>query len=117
MKRFVCIVIFLSVLYPLFAQEQSDSIHMMEEVIVNNKRLQLYSDMVSYMPTKSQVKASFDGISLLGALMIPQLNVNRMKNEVKAHDGQAVYYYIDGMKSDVSEVANLRPKDILRVEY
>ena len=68
------------------------------------------------IPDKQSIKHAFGGYDLLYNLMIPGLEVNRKEKKVTAITGEAVLY-INGVKADIREVENLKPKDIERVEY
>lgn len=70
-----------------------------------------------YLPTTRQRNAANGGIGLLSNLGIPQLSVNRITGEVKSNTGRAITYCIDERIVELSELNNLRPKDVLRVEY
>ena len=70
-----------------------------------------------YLPTTRQRNAANGGISLLSNLAIPQLFVNRITGEVKSQTGRAITYCIDERIVSLSELEQLRPKDVLRVEY
>lgn len=95
----------------------SESATAISEVIVEGRSVIKKSDNVAYIPNKKQVNGANSGISLLSNLMIPQVSVNRMTGEVKANNGSGVSFYINGRKSSPSEIENLRPKDVRRVEY
>ncbi len=70
-----------------------------------------------YLPTTRQRNAANGGIGLLSNLGIPQLSVNRITGEVKSNTGRAITYCIDERIVELSELEQLRPKDVLRVEY
>lgn len=53
---------------------------------------------------------------LLYNLMIPSLDVNKRTGKVTTFGGE-VALYINGEKADYKEIQNLRPRDILNVEY
>lgn len=48
--------------------------------------------------------------------MIPGLNVNAKSGSVKAARGEATLY-INGVKAELREIQNLRPKEIEKIEY
>jgi hypothetical protein len=49
--------------------------------------------------------------------MIPQLDVDRISGSIASFDKRTVSLYIDGREVNISDVSNLRPKDIQRVEF
>lgn len=73
-------------------------------------------DHLLIIPDKQQLKHAFSGYDLLYNLMIPGLNVNRKNGTVTTQMGEATIY-INGVRADIHEVQNLRPKDIEKVEY
>lgn len=68
------------------------------------------------IPDKIQKKHAYSGYDLLYNLMIPGLNVNAKSGSVKAARGEATLY-INGVKAELREIQNLRPKEIEKIEY
>jgi hypothetical protein len=89
----------------------------LEGVTVTGKGLIRGLDVVSYIPNKRQVNSSNSGVGLLSSLMIPQLDVDRISGSIASFDKRTVSIYIDGRETGISEVSDLRPKDIQRVEF
>lgn len=73
-------------------------------------------DHLLIIPDRNQIKHSFTGYDLLYNLMIPGLTIDRKNKTVNTMVGEAVLY-INGVKADIREVQNLRPRDIEKVEY
>ena len=73
-------------------------------------------DRLIIIPDKQQVKHAWTGYDLLYNLMIPGIDVDRRAGTVKTLGGN-VTLYINGRKTDYREVQNLRPRDIVRVEF
>lgn len=68
------------------------------------------------IPDKIQKKHAYSGYDLLYNLMIPGLNVNAKSGSVKAARGEATLY-INGVKAELREIQNLRPKEIEKIVY
>lgn len=86
-------------------------------VTVDGQTQIMKDDHLVFIPTKNQVNGANSGISLLFNMMIPQLIVDRITGSVEAADKSAVSFYIDGRKALQGEINQLRPKDVVRVEY
>ena len=87
------------------------------EVVVEGNLHIVKQDKDVYIPNQRQRNAANDGLGLLANLGIPQLDVNPITKSIGSNSGQSVSLYIDGRKVNLSEVQQLRPKDILRVEF
>lgn len=89
----------------------------LDEVVVDGNHVVSNGNKTSYLPTKKQRNASHNGVDLLFHLNVPQLNVNPIAGSVSATDDSNVSIYLDGRKTTLSDIKNLRAKDVLRVEY
>lgn len=69
-----------------------------------------------YLPSKSAVENSKNGVQLLGNLMIPSLSVNDALGTIQAA-GQSVQVRINGRESTIDQVRTLLPETIKRVEW
>lgn len=100
------------------AQEPSDSLlaKELQEVVIEAPRVVHKFDMDVYHPSKSAVGISKNGMQLLANLMIPTLSVNDVLGTVTAA-GQSVQVRINGREASVTEVRNLLPETIKRVEW
>ena len=94
----------------------ADKTSKLAEVVVKGQAVRVSDNSVVYLPTQKQKNSSNSGISLLYNIMLPELNVNPFTNSVTATDGTNVSFYIEGRKANMSEVMDIRPKDIIRVE-
>lgn len=93
------------------------ALHHLQGVTVDGNPYLRKLDKMVYMPNKRQVNAANSGVGLLANLMIPNLDVNRISGSVEARDKRSVTMSIDGRETTVEEVNQLRPRDVLRVEY
>lgn len=73
-------------------------------------------DHILVIPDRIQKSHSYSGYDLLYNLMIPGLNVNANKGIVRTARGEATLY-INGVKAELREIQNLRPKEIEKIEY
>lgn len=94
---------------------ETDNIEL-NEVVVKGASVIRQKDRLLILPDKQQVKQAGTGYDLLYNLMIPGMEVDRIKGKVKTFGGEATLY-IDGRKADYREVQSLRPRDIEKVEY
>lgn len=89
----------------------------LNEVVVEGNLHSAKIDRDVYLPNQRQRNAANSGISLLDNLMIPQLDVNRMTGDIKSHTNKAITFCIDERIVEKAELEQIRPKDVLRVEY
>ena len=94
---------------------ESDDV-MLGEIVVKGSSFIRKEDRVLVIPDKQQVKHAGTGYDLLYNLMIPGIDVDRMRGTVSTLGGD-VTLYIDGRQAEYREVQSLRPQDIERVEY
>lgn len=94
---------------------ETDNIQL-SEVVVKGASVIRQKDRLLILPDKQQMKQAGTGYDLLYNLMIPGMEVDRIKGNVKTFGGE-VTLYIDGRKADYREVQSLRPRDIEKVEY
>lgn len=93
------------------------SSYILKNVIVKGDNVIKKEDRTIYLPTKKQVNASNSGIGLLFYLMIPQLNVDKINKSILSNDNKSVTLCINDREAQISEVNQLRPRDIARVEF
>ncbi len=86
------------------------------EFVVKAEQFKRTPEGLEVVPNKRQLKHSSSGYGLIRNLMIPGVQVNVDKGEINALGG-AVSLFIDGLPSDVREVRQLRPADVLKVQY
>ena len=102
------------VMVPTITLESDDV--MLGEVVVKGSSFIRKDDRVLVIPDKQQVKHAGTGYDLLYNLMIPGIDVDRIRGTVSTLGGD-VTLYIDGRQAEYREVQSLRPQDIERVEY
>lgn len=88
----------------------------LSEVVVKGASVIRQKDRLLILPDKQQIKQAGTGYDLLYNLMIPGIEVDRIKGIVKTFGGEATLY-INGRKADYREVQSLRPRDIEKIEY
>ena len=88
-----------------------------DEVVVEGNLHTAKQDKDVYIPNQRQRNAANGGISLLENLMITQLDVKRMTGKVKSLTNRSITFAIDERVVDKEEIEQIRPKDVLRVEY
>lgn len=89
----------------------------LDEVSVEAEGAVLNAKGISYYPNDRQKKSAYDGTSLLRNLAIPSLQINPLNNTVQTVAREAVALFIDGREASADEIAALRPKDVIRVEF
>ena len=99
---------------PTVTLESDDVI--LGEIVVKGSSFIRKDDRVLVIPDKQQVKHAGTGYDLLYNLMIPGIDVDRIRGTVSTLGGD-VALYIDGRQAEYREVQSLRPQDIERVEY
>jgi hypothetical protein len=87
------------------------------EVVIEGSLHRTRQDRDVYLPNQRQRNAANSGIALLDNLMIPQLDVNRITGDIKSLTNKSITYCIDERIVDKAEIEQIRPKDVLRVEY
>ncbi len=87
------------------------------EVVVESQAVIQKVDRQILLPSKEQMQASSDGISLLQNLQIPRIVISPIDNSVKTLSDESVQLRINGVEASTSDVKAINPKDIIRVEY
>lgn len=90
--------------------------HELSEVFVEAPSYIRKSDRVLVIPKQNQIAHASTGYDLLYNLMIPGISVDQRKGSVSSF-GRSVTLYLNGRKADSREIKNIRPKDILNVQY
>lgn len=88
----------------------------LNEITVKGTSFVRQDDRISIYPDNKQIKHSTTGYDLLYRLMIPEIDVDRLKGKVSTLGGEATLY-IDGRKVNAREVRDLYPKEIEKIEY
>lgn len=97
-------------------QLQEDAVGL-SEVTVSASNVVQKVDRQIILPTESQLKRSFNSYDLLNNLGISRLQVDQMGNSMSVSGGGIVQTRINGIKVTDKELASIRAKDILRVEF
>ena len=87
------------------------------EVVVESQAVIQKVDRQILLPSKEQMQASSDGVSLLQNLQIPRIVINPIDNSVKTLSDESVQLRINGIEASTADVKAINPKDIIRVEY
>ncbi len=87
------------------------------EVVVESQAIIQKVDRQILLPSKEQMLASSDGVSLLQNLQIPRIVISPIDNSVKTLSDESVQLRINGIEASTSDVKAINPKDIIRVEY
>lgn len=87
------------------------------EVVVESQAIIQEVDRQILLPSKEQMQASSDGVSLLQNLQIPRIVISPIDNSVKTLSDESVQLRINGIEASTADVKTINPKDIIRVEY
>lgn len=86
------------------------------EVVVKGRSYIRQQDRLIIVPNKLDTRHSYTGYDLLYNLMIPGIDVDRTKGTVQVMRGD-VTLYINGVKATYRDIQNLKPKEIVKIEY
>ena len=89
----------------------------LSEVVVESQAIIQKVDRQILLPSKEQMQASSDGVSLLQNLQIPRIVISPIDNSVKTLSDESVQLRINGVEASTLDVKAINPKDIIRVEY
>lgn len=87
------------------------------EVVVESQAIIQKVDRQILLPSKEQMQASSDGVSLLQNLQIPRIVISPIDNSIKTLSDESVQLRINGIEASTADVQAINPKDIIRVEY
>ena len=87
------------------------------EVVVESQAVIQKVDRQILLPSKEQMQASSDGVSLLQNLQIPRIVISPIDNSVKTLSDESVQLRINGIEASTADVKAINPKDIIRIEY
>jgi len=87
------------------------------EVVVESQAIIQKVDRQILLPSKEQMQASSDGVSLLQNLQIPRIVISPIDNSVKTLSNESVQLRINGVEASTADVKAINPKDIIRIEY
>lgn len=97
-------------------QLQEDAVNLGEVTVSASNVLQRVDRQI-ILPTENQLKRSFGAYDLLDNLGISRLQVDKFTNSMTISGGGTVQTRVNGIKVTDKELAAIRAKDILRVEY
>ena len=97
-------------------QLQEDAVSLGEVTVSASNVLQRVDRQI-ILPSESQLKRSFGAYDLLNNLGIARLQVDNLSNSMSVSGGGAVQTRINGIKVTDKEIAAVRAKDVLRVEF
>ncbi|WP_349831830.1 TonB-dependent receptor, partial [Bacteroides sp. RTP31139st1_H2_RTP31139_211217] len=97
-------------------QLQEDAVSLGEVTVSASNVLQRVDRQI-ILPSESQLKRSFGAYDLLNNLGIARLQVDNLSNSMSVSSGGAVQTRINGIKVTDKEIAAVRAKDVLRVEF
>ncbi|MBR5855573.1 MAG: carboxypeptidase-like regulatory domain-containing protein [Paludibacteraceae bacterium] len=87
------------------------------EVVVESQAVIQKVDRQILLPSKEQMQASSDGVSLLQNLQIPRIVISPIDNSVKTLSDESVQLRINSVEASTADVKAINPKDIIRIEY
>ena len=97
-------------------QLQEDAVSLGEVTVSASNVLQRVARQI-ILPSESQLKRSFGAYDLLNNLGIARLQVDNLSNSMSVSGGGSVQTRINGIKVTDKEIAAVRAKDVLRVEF
>ncbi len=97
-------------------QLQEDAVSLGEVTVSASNVLQRVDRQI-ILPSESQLKRSFGAYDLLNNLGIARLQVDNLSNSMSVSGGGAVQTRINDIKVTDKEIAAVRAKDVLRVEF
>lgn len=97
-------------------QLQEDAVSLGEVTVSASNVLQRVDRQI-ILPSESQLKRSFGAYDLLNNLGIARLQVDNLSNSMSVSGGGSVQTRINGIKVTDKEIAAVRAKDVLRVEF
>lgn len=95
---------------------EEDAVNL-NEVTVSASNVLQKVDRQIILPTEGQLKRSFGAYDLLDNMGIARLQVDKISNSMSISGGGEVQTRINGIKATDKELAAVRAKDILRVEF
>lgn len=91
-------------------------IYTLKEVTVKGDSYIRKENRLIIIPNKLDVKHAYTGYDLLYNMMVPGMIVDRKAGTVQAM-GRAATLYINGVKADYRDMQNLKPKEVVKIEY
>lgn len=85
-------------------------------VTVNSDREYIDGDKTVFLPTKREKNAAQGGAELLMFMSMPGIDVNPLNKTITTAAGAGVATYIDYVEASATDLKNLNPKDVAKVE-
>ena len=89
----------------------------LDEVVIAAKSVVNKGDRISILPSETQIKTSADGVDLLNKMQLSRIMVDVMSGEITASGNGEVQLRVNGILVTYTEIAALKPGDIVRIEY
>lgn len=89
----------------------------LQEITVKISPVITRVDGNAYIPSAVDKRISTSGIDLLSKMQLPGISVNQLTGAVVLSGGGDVRLCINGVESTRSQIAAVRPKDVIRIEY
>lgn len=119
-RFFICLAT-LGVCLPMAANETTpaDSIASvtLQDLMVEGDSQYTTSNITTYIPDDKLKNAAFDATSLLRMMNIPQISVSPQSGELSTLAGESVAIFINGYPASDPELANMRTKNTIKVEF
>lgn len=97
--------------------ESSIQSRLLNEIVVKAATTIHKNDRKVIRPNKETINSASNGIDLLRKVQLSRIAVNPMTEEIIAAGGGRVVLCINGVESTSAQIAAVRPKDIMRIEY
>lgn len=88
----------------------------LHDIVVTAKTLAIKDGTTTLYPTKQQKQFADGGIDVLKNIGFSNLIVNPTNDEIKTLSGEKVAVYINSLAANSTEVKNIRPQDIKKIE-
>lgn len=97
--------------------EYSISPLILDEITVKATPVINKTDRMLIRPDKEILRTSADGMDLLRRLHLSRIRIDPMTNAVTVTGGGDAVLCINGIEATASQIAAVRPQDIIRIEY
>ena len=89
----------------------------LQEIVVEGVSRKETENGVIFYPTGKEKKFSYDAVSLLERMALPELIVLPGSSNVETVSGEPAAFFINGVSASSRDLKALNPKDVARVEY
>lgn len=97
--------------------KEKEKVKILKEVVVEATTRKETDEGVIFYPTAREKKFSYDAVSLLERMAIPEITVVPGSTKVETITGDPAVFFIDGKQASSRDLKALNPKDVARVEY